>query len=428
MTVNPTRDITRGTGLQWSQWLGKVISSAIFCGGNFLRIPGSMPCARKTKTTPGYIALSLMDRAASQIIELIYSTILEPEKWEDVLALVVNSTRARGGIFSVEDRSMPEILTFQQHGYTEGEIGHYVNEMFVYDEWVDVLASYDRGRFLSSDLHCFPYKKYRETVLFNEWGKETGVHHSTGTLINVTNTHEVRFALQGDRQRGHFNERDLAFLDTLRPHLNQAVRVASRLQESYTQQLSATTLMDSQNAGLLLVNEKGHALQINKLGHELLEDAHFPLFVAQDLLVGSNEILQAFIDQMLQRLAGGLTVSDTLTILSGHDYAPWLIEASTLQWPVNILGTTLRGKGVSFTIRPANLLDDADGLGKYLKARYGLTPGEVDCVYRLCQGQSIQEIANQRKAQVSTVRTQFKSIFSKTDARSQVELLNLLKT
>ena len=63
---------------------------------------------------------------------------------------------------------------------------------------------------------------------------------------------------------------------------------------------------------------------------------------------------------------------------------------------------------------------------KILQQRYSLTPAECKLAMLLTRGLSLQDAAGGLSVQVETVRSQLKSIFSKTNTRRQSELLLLL--
>ncbi|GIT90565.1 helix-turn-helix transcriptional regulator [Jannaschia pagri] len=66
-----------------------------------------------------------------------------------------------------------------------------------------------------------------------------------------------------------------------------------------------------------------------------------------------------------------------------------------------------------------------DGFADLLRQAFGLTSAEVDVVRQIVECQSIKDIAEVRGRSVDTVRVQVKSILSKTEARSQAELVRL---
>lgn len=57
---------------------------------------------------------------------------------------------------------------------------------------------------------------------------------------------------------------------------------------------------------------------------------------------------------------------------------------------------------------------------------FDLTPAEVQIALALTQGQSVKDIATQRRTAVYTVRSQVKSLFEKTETRRQADLVRLV--
>jgi DNA-binding CsgD family transcriptional regulator len=63
---------------------------------------------------------------------------------------------------------------------------------------------------------------------------------------------------------------------------------------------------------------------------------------------------------------------------------------------------------------------------EWLQQLYGLTPAESRLALLLAAGNAPKEAAQQLQVGISTVRSQLKSIFAKTDTNRQSELVRLL--
>ncbi len=57
---------------------------------------------------------------------------------------------------------------------------------------------------------------------------------------------------------------------------------------------------------------------------------------------------------------------------------------------------------------------------------FDLTPAETEVTTCLMEGRSLQEIAGQRGVRLSTIRSQIKSILSKTGVNRQIDLVRLI--
>ncbi len=67
----------------------------------------------------------------------------------------------------------------------------------------------------------------------------------------------------------------------------------------------------------------------------------------------------------------------------------------------------------------------SDAIEAVLKGSFGLSATEIDIVAHLAEGQSMSRIAEHRGRQISTLRTQLKSILRKTQTHSQAQLVRL---
>ncbi len=81
--------------------------------------------------------------------------------------------------------------------------------------------------------------------------------------------------------------------------------------------------------------------------------------------------------------------------------------------------------GHPFVILAANGINWPTGLNTTLTQVFGLTTAETDVLRSLVESGSINDVAIARGRSVDTIRGQIKSILSKTETRSQVELVRL---
>lgn len=79
----------------------------------------------------------------------------------------------------------------------------------------------------------------------------------------------------------------------------------------------------------------------------------------------------------------------------------------------------------AFVIAVTSEMGWPHGFSDVLRAAFDLSPAEVEVVRALAEGQALHDIAETRGRSVDTVRAQLKSIMSKTETRSQTELVRL---
>ena len=83
------------------------------------------------------------------------------------------------------------------------------------------------------------------------------------------------------------------------------------------------------------------------------------------------------------------------------------------------------GAGDRYVLAASSEVSCPAGFSDILKRAFDLTTAEADVVQSLVECCSVKDIAEQRGRSVDTVRAQIKSILSKTETRSQVELVRL---
>ena len=81
--------------------------------------------------------------------------------------------------------------------------------------------------------------------------------------------------------------------------------------------------------------------------------------------------------------------------------------------------------GKPFVLAASSEVGWPEGFNDILRRAFDLTSTEADVVQSLVECCSVKEIAAQRGRSIDTVRVQIKSILSKTETRSQVELIRL---
>jgi pimeloyl-ACP methyl ester carboxylesterase/DNA-binding CsgD family transcriptional regulator len=67
-----------------------------------------------------------------------------------------------------------------------------------------------------------------------------------------------------------------------------------------------------------------------------------------------------------------------------------------------------------------------EGFDETVQDAFGLTPAEAEIVQGICLGHPVREIARRRRRSAETVRTQLRSILSKTETHSQSELVRVV--
>ena len=132
-------------------------------------------------------------------------------------------------------------------------------------------------------------------------------------------------------------------------------------------------------------------------------------------------------------LALGIGEADLLArqidrMLMGNSAAPVVVRSRSAQADRLIvlhLRLVRPDRDPPFVIAVTSEMGWPKGFSDVLRAAFDLSPAETEVVRALAEGQNLADIAHSRDRSPDTVRAQLKSIMSKTETRSQTELVRL---
>jgi DNA-binding CsgD family transcriptional regulator len=225
--------------------------------------------------------------------------------------------------------------------------------------------------------------------------------------------------------------RDSAVLDTIRllvPHLKSALRTRRHLCALERQTKDFSSALDLLEFGILLLDEKGRSLFINKAAKEICDRKDGLVFRDGRLWAESpseSRRLRSLIDRAVQTGTGRETFAGGALSISRLAQNPLQILVSPFTARTHLLTVTRQTMAVVFVSDPDRTSVSAEHMMRLL---HGLTAAETELLRLLLAGYDVSEMAGLRAVSRETIRTQIKSIFSKTGTRRQSELVRLAAT
>ncbi len=195
-------------------------------------------------------------------------------------------------------------------------------------------------------------------------------------------------------------------------HFNRADRVLEQTEICATQEAEQTPLKRVHKSAAFLVGQDQTILEVNAAARHALGLKKGARLAALPLDEDDRSALMARIGALLRANSDSTVIeraraakSDRLIIFQLTSLHPRegtrivLVVTSEVLWP--------------------------EGFGELLKSAFDLTPAESDVLRGLSECQTLKEIAAARGRSVETVRAQLRAIMSKTETRSQTELVRL---
>jgi len=301
------------------------------------------------------------------------------------------------------------------------EVAAYQEQFFALDPFVNlplerVIALEDilpEPELLRSDY----YLHYLAPIgLFRILGVDTRAPDGT--------TARLRFSRGVDEPR--FSGEDRQLLSRITPHLRQALEIYARLYRMTSERDIYAGAVDQLAVATIIVDEQGLMLNTNAVASALLAERDGIYLRGKELCLASgagNRALREALAHVISAQRSG--AADLVRALR----VPRSAGRSDLGLVIRPAPPGERGEGQSGPCA-AVFISDPDlrepASQQILGELFGLTPAEANVAILLARGLSLAEVAQAQGITQNTARVQLKSVFAKTGASRQAELVRLV--
>lgn len=229
--------------------------------------------------------------------------------------------------------------------------------------------------------------------------------------------YEAVLSLGRSKQKGGFNEHELALLNAFLPYLTLAIeQYSERLIRK--QQFDIQQLLEQFDENLAVVDGQGTLIAFN--GHfEQLKVAKELLYVYGSKVNFYDKTIQHWMLDTMKKWHKFSTCECKRLTEQGFDIVMKIKQFNYKDTMSN------SDEQRYFLISIGNF--DLNLRFKLYKQLFKLTKAEAQLAADLSMGKTINQLASQKLLSKHTLRTQLKSVFAKTQTHSQNELIVLLK-
>ena len=220
-----------------------------------------------------------------------------------------------------------------------------------------------------------------------------------------------------------FSNHDKKLLQALLPHIQRSVKISQHYKEMEHRDKTTTDILEKLPYGIVFLSDKGLPIEYNARAEKICNRKN-------DLFLGASGI-------NLKDPEKNRALQDAIThvIDKNSDRQTSAIKITTHNDLLHILISLLNDKEGDTNIPR----DKAQAImfisstkyspilcGEALSDLFGLSRAEIRLVAELIRGRSIEETAEHLHVSKHTLRAQLRSIFKKTDTRSQSDLIRCL--
>lgn len=278
---------------------------------------------------------------------------------------------------------------------------------------------------IETDQDILPRQELVRSDYYNAFLKPHDMHAVMRMTLAVENTSLKIISLSRPRSLGDFETSDIEKCRLLMPHLQRASRVAQQVEESSLNLNAFSDLIEQSTTGVLLLGRTGKIVFANRAAQAMAQE--------NDGFVLRGERIEALNNQnneALRRLiADAIRLSDRSVAARGGVLRLGRLSGKP-DFAVAI--APLTGQAAWSNSGPVAfvLITDPDAAStrprEMITKMFGLSASETRVAERLMLGESPEQAANSLGLKISTARWHLRSMYRKTGASGQTQLVRLL--
>jgi PAS domain-containing protein len=361
-------------------------------------------------------------RVLSRLLETLYAAPCSPELWPEFLNQFAALLDVSAAGILYQDLERADYGFHATIGVDPASIGPYENYYGKMDAWRPRFLKTKEGEIALGD-ELSPPRELKRTEFYNDFltKYDFRLYCAIPTLKRSTTIEFITlYQRLRDRPPG---KKAIDTLELVLPHVQNALRLRRRLQAAEVRDGHYERALDLMEVGVILLDGTGTCIFANRAAHSIFGQKEGLLLKDRRLRVEAPnnsaelaKLLRSALhvrDDEFSRLSGaGMRISR-----KGRPLQFWVSAASPA------VGAPMGAAAVAFVFDP-----DSSPVRntEILRDLYQLTPAEARVAELLSRGHSLPGVAASTHVTYETARSQLKSVFSKTGARRQSELVRLI--
>lgn len=348
------------------------------------------------------------------LVQRIYEAAAFPEEWPDVLEQLGTLSETPGMVLLT--RRSDSWSGFKVSNPLEHDFLEYLKtDIVTRSQTTSRLLGKDWAGFLSDD-DLFTQAEWEQEPFRSEWGRLWGWNHAAATAMHVPTGDFLVFHAERREGEPSFTSRNIAILDSFRPHLARAGFLAARWRLQRLR--AATEALALIGVPAVILDRTGRSLAANDLVQS--QTTHLRWLPRDG--VG---LVDASANALLRRSMAKLFETEPNEVLSFVSRVG--VEDAAVIHLIPIWGKArdvFDGGLALLTLTPVKAAE-APSLS-LVRALFDLSGTEGHVARELTRGRTIEQIAEQSGVSRETVRTQMRAVFAKTGTNRQAEVAALL--
>jgi len=362
--------------------------------------------------------------AISNLIGDIYDAVLDSARWSGVLAKITDFVDGHAGGLLSKDSVSKSGNAYHHFNVDPHYLALYAETYWRFDP-MGALPFWDVGQ-IASIPDLVPYDEFREGRFFREWVEPQGWIDAANTVLEKSVTSCAYLSIIRGKTHGMVDDEMRQRMGLVAPHVRRAVLIGRVIDLQQIQAASFADALDGIRAGVFLVDADARIIHANEAGHAMLIMDDFLRMVDGRLEAGDREVDQALSESFsaASNGDGALGVKGIAVPLTGRDGKAYTAHVLTLTSGERRGAARASTAVAALFVREAALVIPSPP--EVIAKSYRLTPTELRVLLSILDVGGIPEVARALGISENTVRTHVDSLFEKTGATRQAELVKLV--
>lgn len=393
--------------------------------------PRAAAAARSARRRPYATASGVLsDELLLHLVELVYASVGEPGLWPEFLSGFAHAT---GGIatafFQQDDRDALASMRMWT-GIDAPFVDSFERHYAAINPWMRHRPELHAPGVVAASHELCPPAVLHRSAYFREWLAPQGLAHALGAIVlQEGGVSTVLTSLRSPRA-GEPSADEIRFVQRLLPHLQRGAQLHFRMMDLETGRSATAPVLEHLSVGVLLLDGRGDVVFENGVARAILrtEDG---LAVADRRLRAARPVDTRALENLITHAVAPTARSGRLRGAGGAIAIPRpsrLRSFALLVAPLDVGRHRIGARHAAAAIFVSDPERKAQSNEEVLQRLYGLTRAEAELTAHLVAGKSLDEAAEARSIAIGTARGQLKSVFAKTGARRQSELVSVLLT
>lgn len=359
----------------------------------------------------------------SNLFGTLYDAAADPALWESFLQELARNVRAdSAGLVMVDARK--DLFFLSRSWNVDPEATRlYQAHYGSVDVWAQRGLLRPSGTVENSEALC-AVSELQRTEIYNDLMRRFDIEHGLFCVIDNTQCRWASVSLYRGRSSTPFQYSENQVLRLLAPHLQRAFRLQSRFSELKNKSATLQQALDALQTGVIFLGSQGEIAVMNRCAERIVAQ--------RDGLLATRNHLSA--EHAPESALLAATIQQAAATSNGHGTSAGgtVLISRRMRPPLQLLISPIHNSSAPTSKPVATVVFINDPLQHTrpnqtaLQTGYRLTPAECRVSLLLSDGRTLKEIADMIGVTQNTIRSQIKSIFSKTGVRRQGELIRLL--